>query len=249
MSDDIREWAKTQGYDVGERGAIAADIRKAYQAREEKADAFPAEDSPGPDTPPVEGTVTEVAPKQPTFADRVSDKISTAKKRTRTIKSKPPAKAKGPRVSIEGILTGAYGAGAAIVGKVNPAVGFIMGVQAPVAGMLMEDSVKGTAVDKLLQPLAKNADRARVGRALLGPPVLVAAIQAQPDKAPFLIPILRKMLADYIDLAGPKIVEIQKREAQFEEKYGSEVDEILNRLVGIINAQNGQQTNPETVEE
>lgn len=242
---NIREWARNKGMDLSDRGPIPKEIREAYQARgnDEAATAFPASDQdPEPGTP-IEGEVVEQAPKiAPTKGDlgsRVKQGLKGARGRgSRSGAQKKPASRSGPRASVEAILTGVYGAFAGGVGRVNPAVGYIMGVQAPVAGLLLEDTVKGTAVDRLLQPFAKNADRVRVGRALLGPPVLVAFMQQNPDKAMFVMPMLRKMLADYIDLAGPKIVEIQKREAAFEEKYGAEVDGMLAGLVEIINAQN-----------
>jgi hypothetical protein len=239
---NIREWARSKGMDLNDRGPIPKDVREAYQAREndEAATAFPADDrEPGPDTPPSEGVVKERAPK--VERSDLGSRARAVVKGARTRKASSGAKSKratGPRASVEAILTGVYGAFAGGVGRINPAVGYIMGVQAPVAGMLLEDSVKGTAVDRLLQPFAKNADRVKVGRALFGPPVLVAFMQANPDKAAFVMPLLRKMLADYIDLAGPKIVEIQQREAVFEEKYGAEIDKILETLVMVINAQN-----------
>jgi hypothetical protein len=241
---DIREWLRSKGRDVSDRGPIPKADREAYQAREndEAATAFPADDrEPGPDTPSSTEGVTERAPKVvPTKTD-LGSRAKAVVKGARSRKGSSGARTKratGPRASVEAILTGIYGAFAGGVGRVNPAVGYIMGVQAPVAGMLLEDTVKGTMVDRALQPFAKNADRVRVGRALLGPPVLVAFMQQNPDKAAFAMPMLRKMLADYIDLAGPKIVEIKKREEAFEEKYGAEVDKILMDLVGIINMQN-----------
>lgn len=250
MSDDIREWARNQGMDVGASGPIPKRVKEAYQGRGETAEpeAFPGDvqSDPDPDTDIVEEEkpkrTREVAPKQPSLGDRVKESLDAGRgraKRARAAKAKV-TKPKGPRVAIDTLLTGIYTGAAGIVGKVNPPVGYIMGIQSPVAGMLLEDSVKGTIVDHLLQPIAKNADRARTARALIGPPIIVALIQAQPDKAPLLIPMLRKMLADYIDLAGPKVVEIAKREAEFEDKYGKDLDEIINGLVNVINITNMQ---------
>jgi len=234
--------------DVGDKGPVPKVIQEAYQAREndEAATAFPADDrEPAPDTPSDEGVAVEQAPKVRSSGGDLGSRAREVLKGARTRKGSSGAKGtratrttRGPRASVEAILTGIYGAFAGGVGRVNPAVGYIMSVQAPVAGMLLEDTVKGTAVDKLLQPFAKNADRVRVGRALIGPPVLVAFMQQNPGKAAFAMPMLRRMLADYIDLAGPKIVEIQKREAAFEEKYGEEINKILETLVMVINSQN-----------
>lgn len=240
MSDNIREWARDQGHDIGDKGPISRTVREAFQARDTEGGRLPSDDEPSPGTSDVAPPTPEAPPKQPTVADRAKDTI--AKGRTRrgargTAKPKV-RKAAGPRASVESILTGIYGAFAAGIGKINPPVGMIMGVQAPVAGMLLEDSVKGTAIDRLLQPFAKNADRARVGKALFGPVIVVGALSARPELAPILVPQLRKMLADYIDLAGPKIIEIQKREADFEEKYGKDVDEIISALIETINLTN-----------
>lgn len=243
-TSNIREWARVNNIDLNDRGPIPKDVKEAYQARELGGDAFPAEES-APDTPfsadgiVVEG-VTDRPPKvqKSDIGSRAREALKGARSRKASSGVKKRAATRGPRASVEAILTGIYGAFAGGAAKFNPAVGYIMSVQAPVAGMLLEDNVKGTAVDRLLQPFAKNADRVRVGRALFLPPALVLFMQKNPEKAAFVMPLLRKSLADYIDLAGPKIVEIQKRERDFEDKYGKEVDEILSTLVTVINAQN-----------
>ncbi len=63
--------------------------------------------------------------------------------------------------------------------------------------------------------------------ALLGPPVLVTAIQLQPDSAPFILPVLRESLLSWCKVAGPKMAEAMKREMEFESEFGQNVDEML----------------------
>lgn len=86
--------------------------------------------------------------------------------------------------------------------------------QAPVAGELLDDALKGSIVDRvLLQPVAKGRGRFDALGAILGPPLIVFAIQSQPDRAEVLLPMLRSSIRSSLPLMVPAIRKVQAREA------------------------------------
>ena len=102
-----------------------------------------------------------------------------------------------------------------------------MSHEAPVAGMILEDAVKGTFVDTVLQPFARAGEQGKAIGALMGPPVLVAAMQAFPGMRDNIRPVLRQNIGLWIEVAGPKFEEIQHRSEQFEKEYGEDIDKIM----------------------
>ena len=151
---------------------------------------------------------------------------------------KKPAGKKPPRVSTSDLL-GSVWRGAAKLLTPLPPLQRTLRMQAPVAGDLLDDVVKGTVVDPLLQPLARLASQGKTVQALVGPPAFVTAIcmhtmqaqAAEEEPNPFFMAVategLRSSLMAWMDVAGPKFEEAMKREAEFEEKYGQSVDDMI----------------------
>jgi hypothetical protein len=91
-------------------------------------------------------------------------------------------------------------------------LGRCLTMQAPVAGEILEDVVKGTFVDNALQPIARAEDKAKAVAALVLPPALVVAIeQAQmlPEaqrqtREAFLWPMLVQSMMLWERVAGEK---------------------------------------------
>jgi hypothetical protein len=114
-------------------------------------------------------------------------------------------------------------------------------MQAPVAGDLLDDVIKGTIVDPLLQPLARLADQGKTVQALVGPPFFVTAIMLHQQQrasmdppqepSPLVMAVavegLRSSLMAWMDVAGPKFDAAMEREALFEAKYGQRVDDMI----------------------
>jgi hypothetical protein len=73
----------------------------------------------------------------------------------------------------------------------------------------------------------------------------VAALTQRPGMAPILLPMLRQSLMSWIEIAGPKLEEVARKERKFEEQYGTRIDDMINyflsALPGATNA-----TNPAT---
>jgi len=114
-----------------------------------------------------------------------------------------------------------------------------LAIQAPVAGDLLDDAVRGTVVDTFLQPFARLGGNARAVNALLGPPVLVtmlslytaqcAAKGIEPN-ALFMstgAEALRSSLMVWAEVSGPKFEAAIAKERDFEEKHGATVDQLM----------------------
>lgn len=145
------------------------------------------------------------------------------------------------RVSTETFLGSLWRAGAKLATPLPP-LQRTLRVQAPVAGMLLEDAVRGTAADAVLQPFARFAEGGKTVTALLGPPAFVTAIMVEQQRAaaenrdpnPLFMAValegLRGSLMTWCEVAGPKFEVAMRKEMQFEEQYGKSVDEMMEWL-------------------
>lgn len=93
-------------------------------------------------------------------------------------------------------------------------VGRCLQWQAPVAGEMLDEAIKGTALDRLiLQPITKGRGRFDALGAILGPPLIVLAIERNPQNAEMLIPALKASIRNSLPLMVPAIKKVQAREA------------------------------------
>ena len=257
---EVREWASANGYAVGAKGRMPGHIQDAYDAAhpggngaagldpstnpypdypdDDFESLFPGAESnaPGPDDPGGTGDTGETRPKRP----------RTAKKGSRPSwmpgggGKKKPAGKKQPRVSTEDLLGAVWRGGAKLLTPLPP-LQRTLRMQAPVAGMLMDDVVRDSIIDPMLQPLARLAAQGKTVQALIGPPAFVSAIMAHQiqrasmdppqDPHPLFMAVategLRSSLMAWMDVAGPKFEVALAREQQFEEQYGTKVDDMI----------------------
>ena len=165
--------------------------------------------------------------------------------RLRGARAPGPAKGSGrpaPRVSTAGMLAGAWRLAAKLAAPLPPLQRTLV-IQSRVAGDLLEDSVKGTVVDRVLQPFARLQRQGKAVGALLGPPVIVTALtlhvqQAQlagRDPNPLFVATgmeaLRASLMIWMEVSGPKFEAAIRNEREFEEKYGQSVDDLMMLLL------------------
>jgi hypothetical protein len=126
------------------------------------------------------------------------------------------------RVPVDALISRGWELMGGLAGRVNPPVGKVLTMQAPVAGLVLEDVVRGTAADRVLQPLARAEERAEKVLALAAPPVLVGAIEAAqrlPEKEmqlrmAILVPMLEESLVLWVRIAGDKVDEMAARELE-----------------------------------
>lgn len=204
---DIRAWAEEYQVDLVD-GQITPDIRRKFLESKENGGSEKAPTIPKPS--PVDRLKTAVKRADPPSAKRAT---------TRHV-----------RVSVDRIIGRAWGFLAKAAQPINLPVARVLTMQSPVAGAILEDVIAGTPVDKILQPIARFEEKGELAFALVGPPVLVAAITARPGLAPVLIPMLRDALRTWIVIAGPKLKKIQEQEQKFQEEYGIDIDAMIEML-------------------
>lgn len=253
-----RAWLRDNGYTVAEKGRIHPDLEAAFAA------AHPGENgaaAPGPDYPAgmtddefiadaelpedlADVAEPEEPPRRPARGGTVARRGGRGRGRWRfggDRGQQGKRKRAKPRVSVEDVIAGGWRIMARVAQPVPP-LQRTLKVQAPVAGLLLEDAVRGTLVDKLLQPIARIQIQGKVVAALAGPPVLVTAIsmhlaQCQQNQVPpnpvFMSAaheMLRESLIIWMDVAGPKFEEALARERAFQEHYGQDVDAFMDWL-------------------
>ena len=263
-ANEIREWGREHGFpDLGARGNVPNDVRAAYDAAHPGPNGSgDAGGSGGPDYPDEEFDTLFVDPPDEEFDERLmresAPRRPKAGARSRPGgggtrgpgwfgrgggKKKPGAKKK-PRVSTEELLGGLW-RGLAKLAAPLPPLSRTLRIQAPVAGAILDDAVKDTVTDTLLQPLAALAGQGKVVSALLGPPLIVTALslhvqqraQMTPpqDPNPFFVSAgveaLRSSLMAWMEVSGPKFEEALRREREFEGKYGARVDDLITFLL------------------
>jgi hypothetical protein len=204
----ITEWAKEQQIDLVD-GQIPPEVRKLYLDSQKSID----------EKPPVIPKPNPVA------------RIKEAVKRADPPSTKRAVSStRHVRVSVDRLIGRAWGWLAQIAQPVNLPVGRILAMQSPVAGAIIEDVIVGTPVDKILQPIARFEEKGELAFALIGPPMIVAAITARPNMAPILIPMLKDALRTWITVAGPKLKKIEEQDKKFNEEYGVDIDAMIEML-------------------
>jgi hypothetical protein len=152
---------------------------------------------------------------------------------------KPKAKPKGGkpraktfrRVSIAPLIEDAYSDIAWAAAGIPP-LQRLLYAQAPIAGVVLDPVVKNTVADRVvLQPMARNYERMKVGMALIGTPMALAAVLAtapgiavDPDTGrPIMMPVLDAETGQPVDgqmvpaMAPPTV---QHQSAMLTLRYG-----------------------------
>ena len=210
---DIRNWLKENRPDLyTQRGRLNQAQLEAFET-EADAESVEAPQVVEGEVVPQEAETGEVPPEKPKrdFFGRIKKEKEAGPVRR--------------RASLDALITAAWTVGAHTVGR-NPAmipVARCVATQAPAAGMILDDVLKGTIVDKALQPLARSGKKAEAVASIVGPPMIVMAISAQPELYPVLKPVLRELLSSYVLLAGPKIRAAQKREEKLLAELGGDL--------------------------
>jgi Lsr2 len=231
---DIRMWARRNGYPVAERGRLPGEVIEAYAGRDE--------DDGSTDEPmlmqPATGNGAAPEP-EPRVADRPPIEPPKPRGGLFARKPQPPGRAKGGprprpgRVSIENVLSTGWGIFAMALARRPEAipVARVMDMQAPVAGLLGEELLKGTLIDRLLQPLARGGAKAEMAVALVGPPLIVGIMTAQPGTFPVLRPMLKMSMMTWMEVAEPQMRKVQKRAETWSEKFGDvDLDAMIDAL-------------------
>ncbi len=167
------------------------------------------------DPPPLEGGTGEQVPGE---APKTSwkDKLwGGSNKRQDTVPDRRPKKKRVPTDGVWQTVWTVTGIALVKTGADIP-VGNCLQFQAPVVGSIIDDAIAGTALDKLVQPLAANGEKVKTISSVLALPVLVGVLERNPAAAPMLEPLLRMAIADHLVAMAPVIKEQKKREAEYQ---------------------------------
>jgi hypothetical protein len=220
MSDhqDIRAWARAEGIDVNAKGPVNQKVRDKWAAR--AGDPVP---EPTPAAAAAEATPAASAGLSP-------EPKPSWWKRPRAPRGKTAAP-QLPRVSLENLVTTAWGiAGKFMEARLLP-VARVLEMQAPIAGIVVDDLARNTAVDVLLQPLARAGEKGERVFALVGPPLLVGAICQNPQLYPVVRPMLKTSMLLWMEVSEPAARKAQKRARQLEDKLGGvDIDAMIDAL-------------------
>src|SRR5215472_6632170 len=236
----VRAVLREHGIDVPARGRISAEHEKAYaelvnQPEAGEYDAGVTEADFGPD-PGTEGDTPEIPPAEiKPRRLRSAPRLPALRRPKAQGKAKP--KRKHARVPVDRLIERAWEALGRLAAPISPAVSNVLQLQSPVAGLIMEDIVRDTMVDRALQPIARAEEKAEKVIALAGPPMIVGALQAAEGLPPeqkairqaILVPMLRECLVVWVKVAGDKIEEKARRD----EEMGP-VNEQVDRLLAAI---------------
>jgi hypothetical protein len=242
----VRRLLRDAGRDevISPRGRLTADEKAAYAALGDgDGDDW---DLGGDDDPMV--TLDEEEPGVPLDEEKQPRTPRSSRKARRSTPvgerifgkrepkaGKPRAKPKHKRVSVDHLVSRAWEGVARFAAPLSLPMSRCLQVQSPVAGMILEEIVAGTMADRVLQPIARAEEKAEKVLALIGPPVLVLAIEASQMLPPeqmlmrqaILMPMLKESLRIWLQVAGPKVEEAARREAEYQEQFGRTIDEMI----------------------
>jgi hypothetical protein len=256
-AEEMRTWALDQGMEIGTKGRVPAAVREAYNVAHPDPDSsishLPGRETSSPDYPDgmTDDDFSDPSGPPPDGADSLAETKPGPTSRPRRSfpglakgKAKPKAKAKhrGPRLPVDEAVAGCWGT-LANLAKPIPPLHRTLAYQAPVAGLLLEDEVRGTVVDRALQPLARLQQHGDTVVALAGLPVLVTAITLHVQRAiatgtepnPVFMALaggaLRQAVMTMMKVAGPKFVIAAEREAELEAEFGQTADGLVDLLL------------------
>jgi hypothetical protein len=123
------------------------------------------------------------------------------------------------RVSAADTISDVWAAGGTLATRSPKHVplGRYMQWQAPVAGEMLDEAVKGSIVDKLvLQRVVKARGRLDLTAGILLPPLLIFMIESNPQLMPTLGPILESQIRASLPLMVPAIKKMKKKQADMQ---------------------------------
>jgi hypothetical protein len=201
---DVRQWLREQGHTVGSRGQISPALLDEYRAAHPGADPAAGPAPADGDYPPV--TDADFPP--PASDQGAKHEPGAGEQRPRTVRPsasrrggggpgrftdrifrrESPDGKKKPRPRHARVDLGDFAEETwldlAWLAQPIPPLAKVFTIQAPYAGVVLDEQVKGTIVDAALQPVARYSGVYRALNGLLGPPVCVLAICAQGKRDP-----------------------------------------------------------------
>jgi hypothetical protein len=243
---EIRSWLRDQGETVPDKGRLNPALVAMY---DQAHPAAPSDDDTewDLDAPAEILDVEDLEPDVPMTPERRprTKKTGRAEQRAKTpftsrlLGSKPAEGRKPPRkvtgrISLEKFTTRMYSSLGRMVRPLSVPMSNCLQAQAAMAGVLLEDMVKHTTLDRILQPAARAEDKLDKGIALVAPPLLTLAIeqsfQLPPDqmmvRQAVLMPMLRESLRIGMEVSQSFAEQIKTRIEQ-DAKWDREIDDMI----------------------
>jgi len=108
-------------------------------------------------------------------------------------------------------------------------------LMAPVAGEVLDDVIKGTLVDRLLQPIARSGEKGEKVAALVGFPALTALVTARPEMFPVVRPAMRMSIVLALEVSEQPMKKLQARTERFQEKFGNiDIDGMIDAVFASL---------------
>jgi hypothetical protein len=234
---EVRRALKDAGQPVPERGKLGQDYYRQYAELTGDDAAAAGPDLPGPGSPDGESSPGSLpgsgsGERRPRRATPRGRPKSLWQRMTSQGGGRRGRARHGPRVPVDRLCERGWEFLARMAGPTP--LGRCLSMQSPVAGLVMEDIVAGTMVDRALQPIARAEQRSEKVLALFGPPLIVAALQSAqglPDeqrqlREAFLVPMLRECMVLGVDIAADKIKVKAERDAEMGPAY-AQADELI----------------------
>ena len=227
---DIREWARQQGIDIGDRGRIPGDVRARFEAEAapvttgtddgEDLVAMPDGDFTAPPDPAMTGPAANGSRSRPSAGeppDAEETPPTPGAKRKPWDRLRVPKDGKprggGKRVSLETWAARAWKGLAYVAGAGHTPTSRVLNMQAPVAGIVVDGMIRDTLPDKFLQPLARMGEGGKDVVALVGLPLLVFATERKPQLYAVTRPLMAEAATEWVLIAGPAMRKAKARAA------------------------------------
>jgi len=250
---EIRAWARERDMPVNTKGAVSKAVREAYSA------AHNGGPVPGPDYPEgmtdadfdlaeaviPDDDMAEVPP-LPVAAPKATSRMTPSKLSARFRRGRPSGKRKTkpkhPRVSTADLI----GSGWRIAAKVAqplPPMYRTLRLQSVIAGPLIDDAVKGTMVDPILQPLARLSRAGETVSALVAPNLAIGAMayhlhQTSGEPNPVVMQACQEMLRyglmAMMRVGGDAFAQQLAKDRADEQQYGTSVDELMAMILADL---------------
>lgn len=246
-SQDIRQWAQDNGYDLSDRGRVPNNVKTDYYTANpdqraeniltQQGGASEPETGTGDGSGATDGSDDllggEATPEQPPGTrKRIRWGRAT---RTTTAGPKRRVSRGGPRASTEKVFSGIWSLAGKLLGK----QGFVptarvLQFQAPIAGVLLDKEIRGTKADSLLQPVARMVNRGSSIGTLIALPLLVQVASSRPELYPELRPYMVDCLYRWYEIAGPEMEKQAKRMEQRREAIGVDAEQVLDMIFAPV---------------
>jgi hypothetical protein len=247
---EVRAWARETawtgpgGRGVSDKGQVPQGARDAYSAAHNgggpsyppgMTDAEFTAEATGPDDPDMaEATPRAVSPKASsrTTATNLRERFRPG---SRSGKPKAKGRPKHPRISTADLIGSAWRIAAKIAQPIPPMYRTLR-LQSVIAGPLLDDAVKGTLADTVLQPLARLSRAGETVSALLAPNLAIGAMayhlhQTSGDPSPVVMQACQEMLRHglmaMMRAGGEAFAEQLAKDKDDEERFGGDIDTIM----------------------